>query len=69
MTVVKCGSKVKSVLTNIEGIVTAVSIRFNAVAYEVSYFNNGEYKQVWLNESEFELSSTHKKETIGFKKN
>lgn len=68
MTVVRCGSKVKSVLTNIEGIVTAVSIRFTAVAYEVSYFNNGEYKQVWLNESEFE-TSTHKKETIGFKKN
>lgn len=69
MTIIKCGSKVKSVLTNIEGIVTAVSIRFTSVAYEVSYFNNGEYKQVWLNESEFELSSNAKKETIGFKKN
>lgn len=69
MKVVKCGSRVKSVLTNIEGIVTAASIRFNSVSYEVSYFNNGEYKQVWFNECEFELSSTAKKETIGFKKN
>jgi len=69
MNIVKCGSKVKSVLTNIEGIITAASIRFNSVAYEVSYFNNGEYKQVWLNESEFELSINTKKETIGFKKN
>jgi len=67
MKVVKCGSKVKSVLINIEGIITAVSIRFEAVAYEVSYFNNGDYKQIWMNETEFELSSTAKKETIGFK--
>lgn len=51
--IIKCGSKVRTALSNINGIVTAVSIRFNSVSYEVSYFNNGEYKQAWLNKEEF----------------
>lgn len=67
MKVVKCGTKVKTVLSNIEGIVTCASIRFTSVNYEVSYFNNGEYKQVWLNENEFTIINGTK-QIIGFKK-
>lgn len=68
MTIVKGGTKVTTVLSNIQGIVTGTSIRFEAISYEVSYFNNGEYKQVWLNESEFTITEG-KKQTIGFKNN
>lgn len=68
MKVFECGSRIKTSLSVIPAIITAISIRFNAVAYEVSYFNNGEYKQIYLNETEFTLEDG-KKQTIGFKNN
>jgi len=62
-----CGSKVVTKLSNIEAIITGISIRFNAVSYELSYFINAEYKQVWLNECEFNISDKEVKR-IGFRK-
>lgn len=66
LTVVPCGTKVSSILGNVEGIITAISIRFNRASYEVSYFAGHDYKQIWMDEQEFKY--TTKKETIGFKK-
>ena len=66
MKVIPCGTHIKTKINSIEGIITAVSIRFKSVNYEVSYFSGQEYKQIWLNESEFEFFS--KRSTIGFSK-
>lgn len=64
MKVYPCGIKVTTILNSIEATITGVIIRFNAVAYEISYFHNGERKEVWMNEKEFTTDS--KKKTIGF---
>ena len=66
MKIIACGTRVTTKLNSIEGIITAISIRFDTVNYEVSYFAGQDYKQIWLNEAEFNF--TTKKETIGFTK-
>jgi uncharacterized protein with von Willebrand factor type A (vWA) domain len=63
--VIKCGVKATTKISQIEAIVTAISIRFNRTSYELSYFNNGEYKTVWLDESEFTVEKIEKTK-IGF---
>ena len=60
-----CGISVKSKIGYVEGIITAVSIRFDNIQYEVSYFTDNEYKSAWLNESEF--TTENQKHSIGFK--
>jgi hypothetical protein len=60
-----CGKKVKTVLSNVEGMITAFTVRFDYVQYEISYFHNGELRTMWMNESEFVISD--KKDSIGFK--
>lgn len=40
MEIFECGSTVKTKSGNIEAIITGITIRFDAVQYEVSYFNN-----------------------------
>jgi hypothetical protein len=66
MEVIKCGTVVKPKMNNIEGIVTAISIRFGRATYEISYFYNGDYKAVWLSEDEIETVPAEKQH-IGFK--
>lgn len=61
-----CGTLVKSKYGNIEGMITCQNIRFDKVQYEVSYFNNGEQKAIWMNENEF--TTDVKKYAIGFAK-
>lgn len=63
--IVPCGAQVTSKLSNVNGIITGISIRFNNVSYEVSYFSGHEYKQIWMYDCEF--TTTAAKETIGFK--
>lgn len=62
----KCGMVAKPKMHNAEGIITAVSIRFGRCTYELSYFNNGDYKTVWLSEEELEISG-EEKQKVGFK--
>ena len=66
MIVIKCGTKALTKMAHIEAIVTAISIRFNRAQYELSYFHNGEYKTMWMDESEFDIDPIEKV-TIGFK--
>ncbi len=67
MKVYECGSDVKTRIGHIEGKITGVTIRFEAVAYEISYFDGDmNYKSVWLNEIEFEIINGSKR-LIGFK--
>jgi hypothetical protein len=67
ISLIPCGIIVKSRYGNIEGMITCQNIRFDKVQYEISYFNNGEQKTVWMNEGEFETDI--KKQWIGFKQN
>lgn len=66
MKLIQCGTKAHISSAKIDAIITGISIRFNRSTYELSYFYNGEYKSVWLDESEFETSSSEKLK-IGFK--
>lgn len=68
MDLLSCGQKVITKLSKIEGIITSISIKFNYVSYEVSYFHEGEYKQIWLNEAEFDTEN-QQRQAIGFKQN
>lgn len=61
-----CGIIVNIKLTDIKGMITCISIKFDKVQYEISYFYLGEQKIVWLDENEFETNENKYK--IGFKK-
>lgn len=63
--VIPCGTDVTIKLEKIPGTITGITIKFSAVAYEVSYFFNGEFYQVWMNECLF-IAGEHTKEQIGF---
>lgn len=62
-----CGTHVTTKLRKIEGMITGITIRFSAVAYEVKYFFDNDFKTEWMNESEFEVTEV-KKQSIGFYK-
>jgi hypothetical protein len=63
---IKCGSLILTKTGNIKATITGITIRFDAVAYEIGYFNGaGERKEVWLNESEFNVINGDRV-TIGF---
>lgn len=47
MVTYKCGSKAKTVLGEIKGIVTAILVRFGKVQYEFVYFNDGKRYSEW----------------------
>lgn len=61
------GTRVKTKIGEIEGIITAATIRDLRIQYEVSYFYDGQYKNVWLDEYEFYLVDKGGKIVIGFK--
>lgn len=58
------GACIKAKIGNVEGMITAVCMRFAFVNYEITYFVNGEYKTVWMNENEFTTDA--KRKSIGF---
>ncbi len=66
MEIIPCGTKARPKSENLEAIVTAVSIRFCRITYELSYFYNGDYKTVWLDECEFDVEKEQRLR-IGFK--
>ncbi len=66
--VYKPGTKAITNIGEIAGIITAVSVRFDSVNYEFSYFNAGDYKSCYLNESEFTVIEDTKIK-IGFHAN
>lgn len=67
MEVIKCGTNVVLKLTNIKGMITCASIRFNNITYEVTYCYNMQMNTVWCNEFEFEIDNPEITK-IGFKK-
>lgn len=61
LTVVKCGTVVTTTIGKIECIVTGCCIRETHIVYELSYFCQGEYKQIWVNRYEFEIKPPTKR--------
>ena len=64
MKVYKHGTRIKSLIGDIEGVITEVSLQPSSVVYKMSYFSGGSYMNVWLYEFEFEICA--KKSTAGF---
>ena len=67
MELIKCGTKVTTVIGEISGIITAICVRFDKVQYEFSYFVNGEYKNIWIDSCEFIVSGNYNVVKIGYK--
>jgi len=59
-----CGTRIKTLIGGLEGFVTGISIRQSNQLYEMSYFANGEHREIWLYPFEFEIVS--KKAPVGF---
>lgn len=67
MVLINCGTKCIPKLYKTECIITGINIRYEKVIYELSYFNNGSYTAIWLNEDEFETVEVNSTTKIGFK--
>jgi len=61
-----CGTMVTCIIGGAVGTISCVSNRFDKINYEVTYFFGGEFKTVWLHESEFKVEENAIK--IGFNK-
>ena len=66
MKVLKAGTKVKTVIGNIEAMVVCVCITMDTIEYKVRYFAGGEEKVSWL--YEFEIEVVGNKQEAGFGK-
>ena len=66
MEVVKCGTLATTRVGKINGIITCINLRYESVRYEFSYFYSGDYKQIWMDETELEIEEIET-QTIGFK--
>lgn len=61
MQVVKCQTKIRTVIGDIPAIVTGICIRNESVTYEISYFNSGVFTSCWINRYEFIINTQEKK--------
>ncbi len=64
MKVLKAGTRVVTVIGNIEAMVISVCITMDTVEYKIRWFSNGEEKIAWL--CRFELKVAPIKRTAGF---
>ena len=65
MKIYPCGISVKVTQLGLHAVIETVSIKFDSVQYEVSYFIEGKQQLIWLNEVQF--TTTANKVTIGYK--
>lgn len=64
MIILKHGTRIRTVVGNLDGFVTGVSIRDQAVLYEISYLVNGKFESSWL--YRFEVEPQSEKKPAGF---
>ena len=69
MNIHTCGTEIKAKYGGIEGMITAVEIRFSHIRYEVTYWHGTDQtiSTVWLHEAEFATKAQKKK--VGFEIN
>ena len=66
MNIYPCGMEAVIKRPLVVGNITAVTIRFEFVTYEVTYYVDGVQQRVWVHEDE--IMKDGKKLTLGFKK-
>ena len=67
---IPCGTKVQINQSNIEGYVSAITIRYNSVVYEVTFIIGVEINREWFYEEQFttiEKQELNSKKQVGFK--
>lgn len=71
MTILKCGAEVVIKISRLQGVITAKLTRFKDVQHEITYFQDGEHKTIWLHSEEIEkaenIINSKKGKQIGFK--
>jgi hypothetical protein len=67
--IIPCGTKATTAIGSIKGIITGITIRYNAIAYELTHLDiNSHLVTTWMNEAEFTTECTEKNQ-IGFRNN
>ena len=64
MTILNCGTFIVTKLHKIEGMITASTIRFDAVIYEITY--GVDFKTVYMRRDEFDTVGKVKTSKLGF---
>lgn len=64
MRILKAGTKVTTIVGDIQAIVTGVYITMDTVEYKIRWFYNGDEKTAWVFRYEVEVSRP--KQTAGF---
>ena len=64
MKILKAGTRVKTIIGEIEAMVVGVCITIETVEYKIRYFANGDEKISWVYRFEIEIST--KKQQAGF---
>ena len=64
MTILNCGTLVTTKLNKINGMITASTIRFDAVIYEITY--GDDFKTVYMRRDEFDTIGEVKTLKLGF---
>lgn len=64
MKILKAGTRVVTVIGNIEAFVVGVNISMDTIDYKIRWFSNGEEKTAWLYRFEIEIAPV--KQTAGF---
>jgi hypothetical protein len=68
MEIYKTGTRVRTVIGDIEAFITQVRITSGHIHYEISWFKDGESQNAFLEDFEF-TTDCKTKEEIGFRKN
>ena len=64
MKILKAGTKVTTIIGDVQAIITGVCITMDTVEYKIRWFYNGEEKTAWLHR--FEINVTPLKQAAGF---
>lgn len=64
LTIINQFTEAETKIGKIKGLITGTLLRGENITYEFSYFANAEYKVVWLNESEFNITEENSKKTF-----
>ena len=64
MKILKAGTRVITVIGNIEALVVGVNITMDSIDYKIRWFSNGEEKTSWLFRFEIEVAPV--KQSAGF---
>ena len=64
MKILKAGTKVTTIIGDLQAIITGVCITMDTVEYKIRWFYNGEEKIAWVYRYEIEVTAV--KQTAGF---